>query len=34
VGAFDEQQRYGEDYQLWFRLALRSEVSVSPEPLV
>jgi glycosyltransferase involved in cell wall biosynthesis len=33
AGGFDEEQRYGEDYDLWLRLALLSEVSVSPEPL-
>ena len=26
VGAFDEQQAFGEDYDLWFRLAARSPV--------
>jgi glycosyltransferase involved in cell wall biosynthesis len=34
VGGFDEEQRFGEDYDLWLRLAMRSEVSVSCEPLV
>jgi glycosyltransferase involved in cell wall biosynthesis len=34
VGGFDEEQRYGEDYDLWVRLAMRSEVSVLAEPLV
>jgi glycosyltransferase involved in cell wall biosynthesis len=34
VGGFDEEQHYGEDFDLWVRLALRSEVSVVPEPLV
>jgi len=33
VGGFDEGQRFGEDYDLWLRLAMRSEVSVSCEPL-
>jgi glycosyltransferase involved in cell wall biosynthesis len=33
VGGFDEGQHYGEDYDLWLRLAMRSEVSVSCEPL-
>ncbi len=33
AGGFDEQQRFGEDYALWLRLAMRSEVSVSSEPL-
>ncbi|MGA3120887.1 MAG: glycosyltransferase family A protein [Polyangiaceae bacterium] len=33
VGGFDEEQRYGEDCDLWLRLALRSDVSVTPEPL-
>lgn len=34
AGGFDEEQHYAEDYDLWLRLAMRSEVSVSPEPLV
>jgi glycosyltransferase involved in cell wall biosynthesis len=34
VGAFDEEQRYGEDFDLWVRLALRSEASVSSDTLV
>jgi glycosyltransferase involved in cell wall biosynthesis len=34
VGAFDEEQRYGEDFDLWVRLALRSEVSVASDALV
>jgi glycosyltransferase involved in cell wall biosynthesis len=33
VGGFDEGQRFGEDYDLWLRLAMRSEVSASCEPL-
>jgi glycosyltransferase involved in cell wall biosynthesis len=33
VGGFDEGQHFAEDYDLWLRLALRSEVSVSCEPL-
>jgi glycosyltransferase involved in cell wall biosynthesis len=33
VGAFDELQRFCEDYDLWLRLALRSEVSAFDEPL-
>lgn len=33
VGRFDEGQLYGEDYDLWLRLAMRSEVSASCEPL-
>lgn len=33
VGGFDEGQHFGEDYDLWLRLAMRSEVSVSSEPL-
>ena len=33
VGAFDEQQRFAEDYDLWLRLAMRSEVTVLSEPL-
>jgi glycosyltransferase involved in cell wall biosynthesis len=33
AGAFDEQQRFAEDYDLWLRLAMRSEVSVLREPL-
>jgi hypothetical protein len=27
VGGFDEMQLFGEDYELWLRLALHSEVS-------
>jgi glycosyltransferase involved in cell wall biosynthesis len=34
VGGFDEGQHFGEDYDLWLRLAMRSDVSVSREPLV
>jgi glycosyltransferase involved in cell wall biosynthesis len=34
VGGFDEGQLFGEDYDLWLRLAMRSDVSVSCEPLV
>ena len=33
AGAFDEQQRFCEDYDLWLRLALRSEVTALSEPL-
>jgi len=33
VGGFDEGQNFGEDYDLWLRLAMRSQVSVSCEPL-
>jgi glycosyltransferase involved in cell wall biosynthesis len=33
VGGFDEEQHFGEDYDLWLRLAMRSEVSVSCESL-
>jgi glycosyltransferase involved in cell wall biosynthesis len=33
AGAFDEQQRYCEDYDLWLRLAVRSEVTAIAEPL-
>ena len=33
AGAFDEQQRFCEDYDLWLRLALRSEVSALAAPL-
>jgi glycosyltransferase involved in cell wall biosynthesis len=33
AGGFDENQRFGEDYDLWIRLAIRSEVSVLSEPL-
>jgi glycosyltransferase involved in cell wall biosynthesis len=32
LGGFDEQMRFSEDYDLWARMALRSEVSVDPEP--
>jgi glycosyltransferase involved in cell wall biosynthesis len=34
VGGFDEQQLYFEEYDLWLRLSLRSEVTVINEPLV
>jgi glycosyltransferase involved in cell wall biosynthesis len=34
AGGFDEGQRFGEDYDLWLRLAMLSEVSVSSEALV
>jgi hypothetical protein len=34
VGAFDESMRSAEDYDLWFRLALRSHIALHPEPLV
>jgi len=34
VGRFDESIRSGEDYDLWLRLALESEVAVLDEPLV
>lgn len=33
-GGFDEAIRSGEDYDLWLRLALESEVAVVDEPLV
>lgn len=33
AGGFDEGQYFGEDYDLWLRLAMRSDVSVSCEPL-
>jgi glycosyltransferase involved in cell wall biosynthesis len=33
VGGFDENQRFGEDYDMWIRLAVRSPVAVVPEPL-
>jgi glycosyltransferase involved in cell wall biosynthesis len=32
LGGFDERLRFSEDYDLWARMALRSEVSVDPEP--
>lgn len=34
VGGFDEAQSFFEDYDLWLRMSLRSEVCVVPEPLV
>jgi glycosyltransferase involved in cell wall biosynthesis len=34
VGAFDEQQSYFEDYELWLRLSLRSDVIVVNQPLI
>jgi glycosyltransferase involved in cell wall biosynthesis len=33
AGAFDEQQHFGEDYDLWLRLALLSGVTAIAEPL-
>jgi glycosyltransferase involved in cell wall biosynthesis len=33
VGGFDEELTYCEDYDLWFRLALRNRVCVLSEPL-
>jgi glycosyltransferase involved in cell wall biosynthesis len=33
AGAFDEHQRFCEDYDLWLRLALLSEVTAVAEPL-
>lgn len=33
AGGFDESMRFIEDYDLWSRLAMRSEVSVSSAPL-
>jgi glycosyltransferase involved in cell wall biosynthesis len=32
LGGFDERMRFIEDYDLWSRMALQSEVSVDPEP--
>ncbi|HEY4210169.1 MAG TPA: glycosyltransferase family A protein [Steroidobacteraceae bacterium] len=34
VGGFDEEQPFFEEYDLWLRLNLRSEVSAIAEPLV
>jgi glycosyltransferase involved in cell wall biosynthesis len=34
AGGFDERLRFCQSYDLWFRLALRSEISVCAEPLV
>ena len=34
VGAFDESMRSAEDYDLWFRLALRSHIALHPDSLV
>ena len=34
AGAFDEAMRSAEDYDLWMRLALLSEVAIVDEPLV
>jgi glycosyltransferase involved in cell wall biosynthesis len=34
VGGFDESIPSGEDYDLWYRLALRSDIAVINEPLV
>lgn len=34
VGGFDESIPSGEDYDLWYRLALRSDIAVISEPLV
>lgn len=33
VGGFDEAQQYFEDYDLWLRMSLRSEVTSISEPL-
>lgn len=33
LDGFDETMRFAEDYDLWLRLALRSEVSVTSQPL-
>ncbi|MDH3490649.1 MAG: glycosyltransferase [Gammaproteobacteria bacterium] len=33
VGGFDETMKFAEDYDLWLRLAMRSEVSVTSKPL-
>src|SRR5215831_3878723 len=33
AGGFDEQQRFAEDYDLWLRLALRSEAAALDAPL-
>lgn len=33
LGGFDEQMQFVEDYDLWSRMALRSEVSVDPAAL-
>lgn len=33
-GPFDAQLRFGEHYELWLRLALRSPVAVNPLPMV
>lgn len=33
LGGFDERMRFTEDYDLWSRMALRSEVVVDTEPL-
>jgi glycosyltransferase involved in cell wall biosynthesis len=32
LGCFDERLRFSEDYDMWARMALRSDVSVDPEP--
>jgi len=34
VGGFDESQRFYEDHDLWFRLALRSDADVVPQILL
>jgi glycosyltransferase involved in cell wall biosynthesis len=34
LGGFDESMRSAEDYDLWLRLALRSEIALVDEPLV
>ena len=34
VGGFDEEQLFFEEYDMWLRLNLRSEVCAIPEPLV
>jgi glycosyltransferase involved in cell wall biosynthesis len=34
LGGFDERQQYFEDYDLWLRMSVRSDVLGIPEPLV
>jgi glycosyltransferase involved in cell wall biosynthesis len=34
AGGFDEEQRYFEDYDLWFRLSLLSNITLIDEPLI
>jgi GT2 family glycosyltransferase len=34
LGAFDEQLRMAEDWEMWYRIGLRYDIVVIPEPLI